>query len=67
MVAPWYGADCRVPVGVGVAVGAVVPVGTCVAVGVIGATVDEATSVGVLVMSGLIAVGATSAGNTTSS
>ena len=64
MVAPWYGADCRVPVGVGVAVGAVVPVGTCVAVGavvpvgtcvavgVIGATVDEATSGGVLVRAG---------------
>ena len=51
-----------VAVGTCVAVGAVVPVGEGVIV--MGATVDEATSVGVFVMSGLIAVGASSAGNT---
>ena len=48
----------RVPAGEGVAVA----VGEGVIV--MGATVDEATSVGVFVMSGLIAVAASSAGNT---
>ena len=63
-----------VAVGTCVAVGAVVPVATCVVVGVvvgvavdvavdvIGATVDEAVSTGVLVMSGIIAVANPSGG-----